>query len=881
MAETTVRELAEVVGIDADRLMSQMGDAGLDIDDPDQTITKDEKLKLLEFLRQSHGKEGSGLKSPKKVTLKRRSRSALTVGGGRSSRTVNVEVKKSRTYVKRGAIEQDDPHAAEREEAARILEESRVEAEQREAAEKARREAEEQTRREAEDQAKRDAEEAERAKAEAERLKAEEEALAKIQESAVSAPEEPAEASAQDPEAKAAPQPEAAPAVATPAPEAPPKDPAREERQRKKREQKLEEEERRARKGKARKKGEPLHMDDRSGRKSSRRGRGRGRPDANAENKHGFSRPTLPQVREVMIPDSITVGELAQRMAVKAPEVIKQLMGMGAMVTINQPLDQETAQLVVEEMGHTPKIQREDEVEYQLVEQVKQDADDENASVRPPVVTVMGHVDHGKTSLLDYIRRAKVASGEAGGITQHIGAYHVETPKGVVTFLDTPGHAAFTAMRARGAQATDIVILVVAADDSVQPQTVEAIEHSRAAGVPVIVAINKMDKPDADPERVKGDLAKHELVPEDWGGDIMCVGVSAKEGTGVDEILDAVLLQSEVMELKAVVDAPATGVVVESSLEKGRGTVATILVQNGTLKKGDMLLAGVEYGRVRAMFNEAGQQVDEAGPSIPVQVLGLSGTPNSGDDVLVVADERKAKDVAQRRHAKQREGRLAQQQAAKLENLFQNMAEGDMKQVNLVVKADVQGSVEALRDALVKLSNEEVKVTAVASGVGGITESDATLAMASNAIVIGFNVRADAKAKQIIQENDLDLHYYSVIYDAIDEVKKAISGVLGTETREEIIGLAEVKDVFRSSKFGAIAGSIVVDGVVKRSAPIRVLRDNVVIFEGELESLRRYKDDVQEVRSGTECGIGVKDYNDVKPGDQIECFNRYEVQKTL
>ena len=867
MAETTVRELAQVVGIPVDRLMSQMGEAGLDIDDADQTITKDEKLKLLGFLRQSHGKEGSGLKSPKKVTLKRRTRSALTVGGGRASRTVNVEVKKSRTYVKRDAIEADDPHAAEREEAARILEESRREAEQREAEERARQEAAEQAKREAEEAAAR--EEQERAQAEAERLKAEEEALKAIEQ-----PQQSVE-----PSAPAEPEP-AVPEEA--APPEPPVDPKREERLRQRREQKLEEEEKRQRRGKAAKKrSEPLHMEDRPGRKSSRRGRGRGREVSAGQNKHGFSKPTAPLVREVAIPESITVGDLAQRMAVKAPEVIKKLMGMGAMVTINQPLDQETAQLVVEEMGHIPKIQREDEVEHQLVEQVRQDVDDVSASARPPVVTVMGHVDHGKTSLLDYIRRAKVAAGEAGGITQHIGAYHVETDKGVVTFLDTPGHAAFTSMRARGAQATDIVILVVAADDSVQPQTIEAIEHSRAAKVPVIVAINKMDKEDADPERVKGDLSKHELIPEDWGGDIMCVPVSAIKGEGIDALLDAVLLQAEVMELKAVTDTAATGVVVESSLEKGRGTVATILVQNGTLKKGDMLLAGVEYGRVRAMFDEAGKSVDSAGPSIPVQVLGLSGTPNSGDDVLVVADERKAKDVAQRRQAKQREGRLAQQQAAKLENLFANMGEGESKQVNLVVKADVQGSVEALRDALINLSNDEVKVTAVASGVGGITETDATLAMASNAIVIGFNVRADAKAKQIIQENDLDLHYYSVIYDAIDEVKKAISGVLGTETREEIIGLAEVKDVFRSSKFGAIAGCIVVDGVVKRSAPIRVLRDNVVIFEGELESLRRYKDDVPEVRSGTECGIGVKDYNDVKPGDQIECFNRYEVQKTL
>jgi len=493
----------------------------------------------------------------------------------------------------------------------------------------------------------------------------------------------------------------------------------------------------------------------------------------------------------------------------------------------------------------------------------------------------MGHVDHGKTSLLDYIRRAKVAAGEAGGITQHIGAYHVETDRGMITFLDTPGHAAFTAMRARGAQVTDIVILVVAADDGAMPQTIEAIQHAKAAGVPLIVAVNKIDKPEAEPDRVKQELTGHEVIPEDWGGDTMFVEVSAKTGQGVDELLDAVLLQSEVMELKAVKDGPANGIVVESSLDKGRCAVATILVHSGTLNKGDVLLVGKEYGRVRAMFDENGKPVDSAGPSIPVQVLGLSGTPDAGDTAAVVGEERKAREIALFRQGKFRDVKLAKQQAAKLENVFSQMAEGEVGTLNLLVKADVQGSVEALRDALTKLSTDEVKVKIVASGAGGITESDINLALASQAIVIGFNVRADSAAKRVAQDSDVDLRYYSVIYDIIDDVKQAMSGMLSPEIREEIIGLAEVKDVFRSPKLGAIAGCLVVEGTVKRSAPIRVLRDNVVIYEGELESLRRYKDDVNEVKAGTECGIGVKDYNDVKPGDQIEVYERVEVAKTI
>jgi translation initiation factor IF-2 len=595
---------------------------------------------------------------------------------------------------------------------------------------------------------------------------------------------------------------------------------------------------------------------------------------------HGFERPTASVVHEVEIPDSIVVSELARKMSVKAAEIIKTLMKMGVMTTINQALDQDTATLVVEEMGHIAKPMQENILEEELKQQVEEISGERLP--RPPVVTIMGHVDHGKTSLLDYIRRTKVADAEAGGITQHIGAYHVETPKGMISFLDTPGHAAFTAMRARGAGVTDIVILVVAADDGVKPQTKEAVQHARAANVPLIVAVNKIDKPDADPERVKNEMSALQVIPEDWGGETMFVPVSAKTGEGVDDLLDAVLLQAEVLELTAVRDCPATGIVVESSLDKGRGAVATVLVQNGVLRKGDLVLTGTEYGRVRAMFDENGKQIAEAGPSMPALVLGLSAVPNAGDDVIVVADERKARELAELRQEKSRDQRLAKQQQARLEDVFSAVTEGKTPTLNIVLKADVQGSAEALGDALTKLTSEQedVKVKVVSSGVGGINESDVNLAVASNAIIIGFNVRADASARRMIEENNVELKYYSVIYNAIDDVKAAASGMLAPEMREQIIGLAEVKEVFRSRKLGDIAGCIVVDGVVRRSSPIRVLRENVVIFEGELESLRRFKDDVNEVRAGTECGIGVKNYS-VKEGDQIEVFERVEVQRTL
>jgi translation initiation factor IF-2 len=593
----------------------------------------------------------------------------------------------------------------------------------------------------------------------------------------------------------------------------------------------------------------------------------------------GFSRPTAPIVREVAIGESIIVADLATKLALKGADVVKALFKMGVMATINQTIDHDTAALVVEELGHKPLRAADTDAESALAAQV--DSDQGEKSPRPPVVTIMGHVDHGKTSLLDYIRRTKVAAGEAGGITQHIGAYHVETPKGVISFLDTPGHAAFTQMRARGARLTDIVVLVVAADDGVMPQTIEAIQHARAAKVPLVVAINKIDKADANPERVKQELIQHEVVAEDFGGEVMVVPVSAKAGLGIDVLLDAILLQAEVLELRAVADGRANGAVVESSLDKGRGPVATVLVQSGTLNKGDFMVCGIHYGRVRAMFDEAGRQVTDAGPSIPVVVLGLSGVPDAGDDFIVVADERLAKDVAQQREQKRRETRLVKQQATKMEDVWSSVTQGDVRTLNLVVKADVQGSAEALRDALTRLSTEAIKINVIGSGVGGITESDATLAAASKAVVIGFNVRADATARKIVQDNGLDLRYFSIIYDVIDQVKQVATGLLGTEVREEIIGVAQVRDVFRSSKFGQIAGCMVIEGTVKRNKPIRVLRDNVVVFEGELESLRRFKEAVEDVRNGTECGIGVKQYNDVRVGDQIECFERIEVQRTL
>lgn len=853
MSQVTVRQLAEVVGIQPERLIEQLDEAGLKFKNIDEPVSNEDKVKLLAFLRKSHGKGDAEVTAPRKVTLKRKSVSELRMpsGPGRA-KTVNVEIRKKRTYVRRADVQAEAEADPEREQAIKALEEMRQERAEQEAQEALKRqEAEQEANREAEERAKAEAEEKARAEAEEEARRAAEEEARRLAAEQSKAEEEARQARAAAERAAA--------------------ERRRHEEQRKPKRQTDADKTRYGRK--------ELHVaTNKSGRRKPKR-KAR-QPTYQATEQHGFSKPTAPVIRDVEIPDTITVGELAQRMAVKAPEVIKELMKLGAMVTINQPIDQDTAILVVEEMGHNAKVAEPKDVEQEIVAAVET-AQGELTEVRPPVVTVMGHVDHGKTSLLDHIRRTRVAAGEAGGITQHIGAYHVSTDKGVITFLDTPGHAAFTAMRARGAQATDIVILVVAADDGVKPQTIEAIQHARAAEVPLIVAVNKIDREEADVDRTKQELSKQEVIPEEWGGEEIFISLSAKTGEGIDQLLESISLQAELLELRANSEAPASGVVVESSLDRGRGPVATVLVQNGTLRKGDMLLCGQEFGRVRAMFNEAGEPIAEAGPSIPAVVLGMSGTPDAGDEMLAVANERRAKEAAAARQDRSRQNRFAQQQSAKLENVFSQMGKGEQQVVNLVIKADVQGSVEALRDALTKLSNDEVRVAVVTSGAGGINESDATLALASNAIVIGFNVRADAAARRVISENDIDLHYYSVIYDAIDEVKKAISGVLGTETKEQIIGLAEVKDVFRSSKFGSVAGCIVVEGAVKRANPIRVLRDNVVIYEGELESLRRFKDDVQEVKSGTECGIGVKQYNDVKSGDQIECFERIEVERTL
>ena len=849
MSKVTVSQLAEVLGVDVSKLLVQLSDAGIEGNSGDDAVSNDDKKKLLAHLRASHGKMETDATAPRKVTLKRKTISELRVAGSgprASTRTVNVEVRKRRTYVKREVVqEQLGTDEANRAEAKRILDESRVQ-----------REAEEKTRQEV-------AEKVFQAKAEAE-LEAAEEAARK----------EAEEQSRREAEEKI--QQEAAKRQA-------------EDEERKREEdrfRKVAEEQRRRDQEKSRAKARPS---TRYGRKElhvaggavvrRRKPTSRVRRSSSQPSEHGFSRPTTPVTRDIAVPEAITVADLAKLMAVKAGEVIKVLMQMGMMVTINQSLDQDTAILVVEEMGHTANLAEDRDVESELIVEVA-DINGE-AVTRPPVVTVMGHVDHGKTSLLDYIRKSQVAASEAGGITQHVGAYSVKTERGMITFLDTPGHAAFTSMRARGAQATDIVILVVAAEDGVMPQTKEAIQHARAAETPIIVAVNKIDKPDADPDRVRTELSKEEVIPDDWGGDDIFVNVSAKTGEGIDELLESILLQAELMELKSVEAVQARGVVIEASLDKGRGPIATLLIQQGTLKRGDMILAGQEFGRVRAIFDEQGGAILSGGPSTPVVVQGLSGVPMAGDEFLAVANERKAREAASQRKDRQREGRLARQQAANLQNLFDNMGQEEQTTVNLLIRADVQGSVEALRDALTRLSSDEVKVNIVASGVGAITENDAALAHASSAIIIGFNVRADASARKVIQEHELDLHYYSVIYNAIDEVKKAISGMLGTEIREQILGLAEVKDIFRSSKLGAIAGCLVVEGAVKRSNPIRVLRDNVVIFEGELESLRRFKDDVKEVQSGTECGIGVKMYNDIKPGDQIECFERIEVARTL
>ncbi len=871
MAEVTVKQLAEVVGIPVDRLIAQLGEAGRSIKDENESISDEDKVELLGYLRRSHGETDAPAKrEPKKITLRRKTVSELeqssTQGRVKKVKKVNVEFRSKRTYAKRSELAAEE-EAANKSEESKLAESKELETD---LAEKTavKEELARQERELNESNEKKAAEEAARLKIEEMKLAAEHAAIEAVKAAANEhvAAEQEVEAAKAAKAAKAA-------AIAA-APKAEPVVVTDKKGKRKDKAKEGRGGERSTKYGRR-----ELHVaGDKAGRRK-KKGKFKAKPAVTAGGKHGFAMPTAPVVREVTIPETITVAELAQKMSVKAAELIKVLMGLGSMVTINQVLDQDTASVVVEEMGHTPKALAENAVEDELQQAGEEIEGDKVA--RAPVVTIMGHVDHGKTSLLDHIRRAKVASGEAGGITQHMGAYHVETDKGMISFLDTPGHAAFTAMRARGADVTDIVILVVAADDGVKPQTLEAIQHAKAANVPLIVAINKIDKPEADIDRVKQELVGHEVIPEEWGGETMFAGVSAKTGDGIDALLDAILLQAEVLELKAVEDCPARGAVIESSLDKGRGPVATILVQNGILRKGDMVLAGQEYGRVRAIFDEAGKPVEEAGPSIPVVVLGLSGTPSAGDEVLVVADERKAREVALFRQAKSREVQLARQKASKMEDMFSQMGKNKVDILNLLIKADVQGSVEALRDSLTKLSNEEVAVKIVASGVGGINESDVNLAIASDAILVGFNVRADAAARRLGEESGLSPRYYSVIYDVIDDVRSSLSGMLAPEIKEQIVGMAEVRDVFTSPKLGAIAGCLVIEGAVKRSNPIRVLRDNVVIYEGELESLRRFKDDVNEVRAGTECGIGVKNYNDVKPGDQIEVYETVSVERTL
>ncbi|MGQ9425749.1 translation initiation factor IF-2 [Gilvimarinus sp. F26214L] len=878
MAEVTVSELAKSVGASVERLLNQMKEAGLQHSSADQVVSDAEKQTLLTFLKDSHGARDA---APKKITLRRKTTTTLKTGSGSARKTVNVEVRKKRTYVKRDAEEAEaapvpEPEAppAPEPEPTPVPEPTPTPAPEPTPAPAAatpeHRVDEIEMKRQA--AMKRRAEEAER-----ERLAEEERARRAEEEKARAAAEA---AKAETPAAKEAARQKA------------------EEEERikhgKRKEKHREEEEAEPRKkgkraaaaGPKKAKRLDLLIDDALTEDDA--------GDATAAdlipttprkpkqplklvNKHKFKKPTEKIIHEVEIPANIVVSELAQRMNVKAGVVVKQLMKLGVMANMNQAIDQESAQLVVEELGHKAKLVTGNEVEERLEETIAVEGEQ---LPRAPVVTVMGHVDHGKTSLLDYIRNTKVASGEAGGITQHIGAYRVKTGHGEVTFLDTPGHAAFTSMRARGAQSTDVVILVVAADDGVMPQTEEAVQHAKAAGVPMVVAVNKIDKEAADPDRVKNELSAKDVIPEEWGGDTQFVHVSALTGEGIDALLDAVSLQAEMQELKAVVDAPARGVVIESRMEVGRGVVATMLVQQGTLRTGDIILAGQSFGRVRAMTNELAERVKEAGPSTPVEIIGLDSAPAAGDSFVVAPDEKKAREVAEHRAEKERQERLQRSQALKLENMFSSMAEGEKKVLPVVLKADVRGSLEAIQSALMDIGNEEVQVNIVSSGVGGITENDVNLALTAGAIVIGFNVRAESSARKLAENESVEVRYYSIIYQLLDEVKSALAGMLAPERVEEIVGIAEVRDVFKSPKFGQVAGCMVTEGTVYRNKPIRVLRDNVVIYEGELESLRRFKDDVSEVRNGIECGIGVKDY-DVKVGDQIEVFDVKEVAREL
>jgi len=876
MSNKTVRQLAEVVKIPLERLLEQLKEAGLSATSPDDVINDDEKMQLLAHLRKRHGKdEGAAEGSLKRVTLKRRTVSELKQASapGSGTKTISVEVRKQKTYIKRSEVADSD--------------------EQRNL-ELAKQALEEQS-----------AKKVEGFTPVEEQVKPKE-IVQEEQKEVVAKPEVEAVTEEAEPEAAVEPE-EPSPATEKDVVdlsldediedyETPVKVKESIEAKRKQQEKDLRLEESIKRNAdkvrqQASAKQELLHRKkqeeglrtggrDKDNKKGKKKGKKVERVSVKPDGKHQFEMPVEPIVKEVTIPEMILVSDLAQKMSVKAAMVIKHLMKLGIMATINQSIDQETAAILVEEMGHKAIMQSDDDFEQEMLAEVQ--ADDNRVELpRAPIVTIMGHVDHGKTSLLDYIRKTRVAAGEAGGITQHIGAYQVKTDHGAVTFLDTPGHAAFTAMRARGADVTDVVIVVVAADDGVMPQTKEAVEHARAANVPIIVAMNKIDKPDANPEKVMQELATIDVLAEEWGGDVQFLKISAKTGEGIDDLIESLIVQTEILELKAPIEGAASGIVLESRLDKGRGVVATVLIQKGTLESGQMVLCGHEYGRVRAMFNENGVAIKDAGPSVPVEILGLSGTPNAGDEFLVVQNERIAKDLAKHREDRKKLSRHAVQQASKLDEVFSRMATGEIASVNLVLKTDVQGSLEALRSSLISLSSDEVEVKVVFGGVGGINEGDVNLALASGAILMGFNVRADAAARRLIEEKGIDLHYYSIIYEAIDEVKKAISGMLAPEIKEQIVGLAEVRDVFRSPKFGAIAGCMVIDGYVKRNLPIRVLRNNVVIYEGQLESLRRFKDDASEVKMGMECGIGVKNYNDVQPGDQIEVFERIEVKREI
>ena len=848
MADVTVSELAKVVGVPVEKLLSQVKEAGLPHTKADDSISNEDKNTLLLFLRRSHGDNESKDTAPKKITLKRKTvetlKSASNHGRGK---TVAVEVRKKRTYVKRSELQTDKEEAAESVE--KTVEQVAAEQEftpQVEATP-----------------------EAVVVEAPAENAAPE---TPVVEEASKSAPVEPKPA-----DAPAEPRRHAAPPRADLGKGAK-KDAASKDEDKNAFRKKDKAPARKQSKGRS--SGDDFVLEDGEYADGPRGRRGGRKSRSRTSKQHGFEKPTEFISREITIGDANSVTDLAQKMSVKSAAVVKVLFKMGVMATINQVLDQDTATLLVEEMGHKAKFVSEDHLEESLYESIAYVGGEESVA-RAPVVTVMGHVDHGKTSLLDYIRKATVVSHEAGGITQHIGAYHVETPGGMICFLDTPGHAAFSAMRSRGAKATDVIILVVAADDGVKPQTEEAIAHARASGVPIVVAINKVDKPDIDLDRVRNELAALEVISDAWGGDTQFIEVSAHTGQGIDELLEAILLQAELLELKAFVDAPGKGVVIESRLDKGRGPVASVLVQNGTLKVGDVVLVGHEYGRVRALVDEMSQSVKSAGPSIPVEILGLTGVPEAGDEFVVVADEKKAREVASLRRERHKDNKVAMQQTNKAETMFAGIGRAQMGIMNIVLKADVRGSLEAIVSSLHKLGTEEVQVNIVSQGVGGISETDAHLAATSKAMIVGFNVRADKSARQIIESEGLELRYYNIIYNVIDDVKAVLGGMLTPEMREEILGVAEVRDVFNSPKFGQIAGSMVIEGTVHRNKPIRVLRDDVVIYEGELESLRRFKDEASSVRNGMECGIGVKNYNDVKVGDKIEVYQTTAVARTL